>query len=327
MAKLADILAKDITRSIDGVIKADDEAHIVQELEEYVLTNEVAKQLERMVSHYLEAIEKGKSAGGGCPFNGVWISGYFGSGKSHLLKMLAYLLEDAPVGGKRLSPIFLPKIQDQFLKANLQNALKAPATSILFNIDQLADSSRGHDENAMLYIFEKALNRMLGYYHENRAIAEFERHLDEEGSYAGFQDHYKKTNNASWQESRAKAFGLNRNKLVSALASYKKIPEEDARSLIDHYKNEAGLSIEGFAGRIKTWLDGRKDPQHRLNFFVDEVGQFIADNTRLMLNLQTIAETLATVCRGRDRRPDFKADQRLLQDPGPLRHPHLAQLG
>ena len=37
----------------------------------------------------------------------------------------------------------------------------------------------------------------------------------------------------------------------------------------------------------------------RLNFFVDEVGQFIAENAKLMVNLQTIAESLNTYCRGR----------------------------
>ena len=40
-------------------------------------------------------------------------------------------------------------------------------------------------------------------------------------------------------------------------------------------------------------------PDFRLNFFVDEVGQFIGSNTRLMLNLQTIAESLHTKCQGR----------------------------
>ncbi|MCB1674417.1 MAG: hypothetical protein KDI00_07100, partial [Pseudomonadales bacterium] len=31
----------------------------------------------------------------------------------------------------------------------------------------------------------------------------------------------------------------------------------------------------------------------------DEVGQYIADNVKLMTNLQTIAESLATKCNGR----------------------------
>ncbi len=85
------IFAKPIDRPIEGVIKADDEASLRSEVEEYVLTNEVARRLEEFLdayTHYTNA-------------NGVWISGFFGSGKSHLLKMLALLLENRAVEGAR----------------------------------------------------------------------------------------------------------------------------------------------------------------------------------------------------------------------------------
>ena len=48
---------------------------------------------------------------------------------------------------------------------------------------------------------------------------------------------------------------------------------------------------------IKDYVD-KQDPGFRLNFFVDEVGQYIADNSKLMVNLQTIAESFATKCKG-----------------------------
>jgi DNA replication protein DnaC len=70
-----------------GVIKADDESSLHTELSEYVLTDEVAKRLE----HFLDAYNDYHGA------NGVWVSGFFGSGKSHLLKMLALLLENRQV--------------------------------------------------------------------------------------------------------------------------------------------------------------------------------------------------------------------------------------
>ena len=86
---LANIFAKPIDRPIEGVIKADDEASLRLEVEEYVLTNEVAKRLDA----FLDAYNDYQNA------NGVWISGFFGSGKSHLLKMLALLLENREVDG------------------------------------------------------------------------------------------------------------------------------------------------------------------------------------------------------------------------------------
>ena len=44
--QLNEIFAKDIQRPIEGVIKADDAAHLGTEVDEYVLTNEAAKGLE-----------------------------------------------------------------------------------------------------------------------------------------------------------------------------------------------------------------------------------------------------------------------------------------
>jgi hypothetical protein len=299
MPKLAEILAKDIDRTIDGVVKADDDAHIFQEIDEYVLTDEVAKQLESVVEEYLKAIEAASKSGPGHPVNGVWISGYFGCGKSHLLKMLAYLMENREVDGHSVSDIFLPKVDDQILKGNLQLALKTPAKSILFNIEALTDAARKDDETSILHIFEKALNRMMGFYHENRAIAEFERHLTEEGQYDAFLEAYHDETGDEWKENRGKAFGLGRSKLIKALCRALDMQEQDARDLIDHYKSETSLSVEGFAQRILEWVNAQEDPAFRLNFFVDEVGQFIAGNVKLMLNLQTIAEELATLCKGR----------------------------
>jgi DNA replication protein DnaC len=98
MTKLTTIFAKPIQRHIEGVIKADDEASLQQEVEEYVLTNEVAKRLE----DFLYAYNNYQGA------NGVWISGFFGSGKSHLLKMLALLLENRPINGRSTLDLFLP---------------------------------------------------------------------------------------------------------------------------------------------------------------------------------------------------------------------------
>ena len=74
--KLREIFEKAVDRPIEGVIKADDEASLRLELEEYIITNEGEKWLER----FLDAYNNYQTA------NGVWISGFFGSGKSHLLK-------------------------------------------------------------------------------------------------------------------------------------------------------------------------------------------------------------------------------------------------
>ena len=76
---LTEIFAKDVQRPIEGVIKADDVAHLGTEVDEYVLTNEAAKGLELLLEAYTNYTNA----------NGVWISGFFGSGKSHLAMRVA----------------------------------------------------------------------------------------------------------------------------------------------------------------------------------------------------------------------------------------------
>ncbi len=76
MTALKTIFQKPVNRPIEGVIKADDEASLRLELEEYVLTDEVEN---RLIS-FFDAYNDYQVA------NGVWLSGFFGSGKSHLLK-------------------------------------------------------------------------------------------------------------------------------------------------------------------------------------------------------------------------------------------------
>src|SRR6478752_8958116 len=112
---LNEIFSKDVQRPIEGVIKADDTSHLAIEVEEYVLTNEAAKGLE----HVLEAYTNYTNA------NGVWISGFFGSGKSHLLKMLAHLLGDIEghdYPRDQVSETFRAKAEGGFLPALIAKA-------------------------------------------------------------------------------------------------------------------------------------------------------------------------------------------------------------
>src|SRR5664280_2550049 len=106
---------KDINRPIETVIKADDQEHVLDEVQEYVVTNEVAKKIRDFFSAYNDY----QGA------NGVWISGFFGSGKSHLLKILSYVLENKEFDGYKLGELFAEKIEnDKILKADIINATR-----------------------------------------------------------------------------------------------------------------------------------------------------------------------------------------------------------
>lgn len=90
---IKNMFAEDIDRKINGVVKVeqDESAILVQELDEYVITKELKKHFIDFFRNYGASFEENVSD------IGVWISGFFGSGKSHFLKMLSYLLENKEV--------------------------------------------------------------------------------------------------------------------------------------------------------------------------------------------------------------------------------------
>ena len=179
------IFKKPVARPIEGVIKADDESSLYNEIEEYVITNEVAKRFESFLEAYNNYTDE-KSA------NGVWISGFFGSGKSHLLKMLALLLEDRNINGVSTLDLFLPKCGDnEILRGDLKRAVAIPSKSILFNIDQKADVITKTQIDALLAVFVKVFDEMCGYYGKQGHIAQFERDLDSRGLYETFKSAYQ----------------------------------------------------------------------------------------------------------------------------------------
>lgn len=287
---MRDIFEKPVDRSIDGVIKADDEASLRDELDEYVVTGEIGQRLEQ----FLDAYNNYSTA------NGVWISGFFGSGKSHLLKMLALLLENREVDGVKAFDIFAQKDalkNDPMLTGALRKAVSIPSKSILFNIDQKADVISKTDVDALLAVFQKVFDEMCGYYGKQPHIALFERQLDERGQFDAFKAAFLELSSKPWETRGREEALLEGRNIATAFARATETEAADAKDILTQYRKDTRVSIEDFANTVKAWID-RQAPKFRLNFFVDEVGQYIADNIKLMTNLQTIAESLNTKCKG-----------------------------
>ncbi|MDB4642820.1 BREX system P-loop protein BrxC [Flavobacteriaceae bacterium] len=287
--KINSIFLKNINRNIETVIKADDRDHISDEVAEYVITSEISKKIRDLFGAY-------NSYSGA---NGVWISGFFGSGKSHLLKILSYVLENKEFDGYSSGDLFAEKIEDdQMLKGDVVAASKIPSESILFNIDQQAQITSKEDANAILEVFYKVFYDHLGYYGFIPHVAEFEMWLDDEGILAEFKEKFKIKSGNEWEGVRKNYFDITLQKNLSAvLGDIKNVGSEDYIDILDKLEENHKQSIEDFCNRVQQYIS-KQERGFRLNFFVDEVGQYISDNTKLMLNLQTIAESLATKTKG-----------------------------
>lgn len=292
--KIADLFDKDIRREINGVIKVGqrDEVNLEQELSEYVVTKELDKHFHAFFERYTSALDQPTDK------MGVWISGFFGSGKSHFLKILSYLLENRQVREMRAVEYFDEKrVPDSILRSNINRSANISADVILFNIDSKADSTSKNQKDAIVKVFQKAFDEHLGYFGTVPETAEFERTLDKRGQYEAFKQAFELVAGNSWVNC-CDAWLFHQDDIVAALQSSAGMSQEAANQLVENHGQSYSLSPEKFAQVVKAYVD-TKGSQHHIVFMVDEVGQYVGDSTALMLNLQTVVEDLGTHCHGK----------------------------
>ncbi|WP_160257632.1 BREX system P-loop protein BrxC [Bifidobacterium cuniculi] len=297
---MQDIFARGIDQQFNGVIKANDEKDLTNEVNDYVLTAELQSNLEKFLDLYNDP--------GNHQINGVWISGFYGSGKSHLLKMISHIIGDVPRGvvnhgtessamsRKDVVEAFRHKATEQgnhFLEGQIARTLTIPTTSILFNIGQKTNQN---SSETVMDAFVRVFNETRGYAGSQPAIALFERDLDRRGWLDDFRKAFEEEAPEPWQTAR-NTYGLWDYEIRTAYAKVTGKPVEN--DLVGQYDAQyRHYTVEDFTNDVMAWLD-RQAPTQRVVFLVDEIGQFIGDHTERMLELQSIVEGLAVKSNGR----------------------------
>ena len=281
---------KDINRDINGVIKVaqDDEKSLHQELSEYIITKELRRHFRTFFDNYTKAIDLPTDK------MGVWISGFFGSGKSHFLKMLSYLLSNRKVQGVPAIDYFKDKFDDPMMYAQAVRSVSIPTESILFNID--IEGPINKDKTAVLRTFAKMFYNHCGFYGDDLKIAKLERFIDRQGKTEAFRQKFEEVNGGSWVETRD-SFAFFEDDVVEVLRSVLGMSEQAARNWFNGEETNE-MSIAQLVSDIKEYVDGKGD-KFRLLFMVDEVGQYIGDDGDLMINLQSLVEELGAKCMGK----------------------------
>lgn len=283
---IKNLFLQDVNREIETVVKADDTRNRDTEIKEYVITNEISRKIGNLFSEY------GRST----TINGVWIHGFFGSGKSHLLKMLSYVFGGVKLeSGVSAAEVFSTKTNDELLKSDILRAGNVSAESILFNIDQQATISSKEKGDSILAVFYKVFFDHLGFYGTQTHVAEFEWWLHfRKNIYTEFQEQFQLATGKIWKEARRDYYDLDITDAISAvLGKLLEREETDYETILEDIEEKQELSVQDFANRVAEYIKS-KPKGFQLNFFIDEVGQFIAGDVNLMLNLQTITESLGT---------------------------------
>ena len=285
------IFEKDIDRKINGVVQVEQDTNnvIEQELDEYVITKELKKHFITFFNNYNDAFLEATAD------IGVWISGFFGSGKSHFLKMLSYILENIVINGIKTVERFRKKFEDDPATFMLiDSATKNETETILFNID--IEGSINKDKTAVLRVFAKMFYNHLGFYGENLKVAKLEQFIDKKGKTEEFRRVFEEKNGQSWIESRD-AYAFFEDDVVETLKEVLGMSETSARNWFDGTEN-VETSIAQLVSEIKEYVDSKPD-NFRLLFMIDEAGQYIGGDTDMLLNLQSLVEQLGSKCMGK----------------------------
>ncbi|MBQ9210206.1 MAG: BREX system P-loop protein BrxC [Clostridia bacterium] len=288
---IRNMFEKQIDRPINGVIKVDEEVEkvIEQEVGEYVITNELKKHFISFFSFYVEALNVPTAD------IGVWISGFFGSGKSHFLKMLSYIMENKEIGGVRTVELFREKFSDDLGTFMLIDQATKPETeTILFNIG--IQSSINKDDTAVQRVFAKVFYEHLGLYGRNLKVAQLEYYILRQGKYDEFKAAYLRRSGKTWEDDR-QGFAFKGKYIVPTLMEVLDMSEEHANAW---FKDKAPVefSIELLVSQIKEYVDSKSKNFHLL-FMADEVGQYVGTNISLLLDLQGVIEKLGSECKGK----------------------------
>ena len=289
--RIQSMFKDDINRKINGVVKVDqDESSVlVQELNEYVITRELKKHFITFFNNYIESLDEETAD------IGVWISGFFGSGKSHFLKMLSYILENKEVQGIKTVERFRAKFADDPATFMLiDRATKGHTDTILFNID--IEGSINKDKTAVLRVFAKMFYNYLGFYGENLKVAKLEQFVAKKGKTEEFRRVFEEKNGAPWLESRD-AYAFFEDDIVATMQEVLGMSEQAASNWFNGSET-IETSIAQLVSEIKEYVDAQPR-DFRLLFMIDEVGQYVGGDTDLLINLQSLVEKIGSECMGK----------------------------
>ena len=213
--------------------------------------------------------------------------------------MLSYLISDKEVAGKPALEYFIEddKITDPKVLADIRAAESVSTDVILFDIASKSRTSSAAARDVITMVFLRAFNEKLGYSYQYPRMADLERKLDSEGKLQNFRGRVEELEGSSWDDAVA-GIDLAQDSFVQALVEQGVMSEESARSWCDRVGEEYSISTEDFAKLVRKHIES-KGNDHHVVFCVDEVGQYIGDDSNMMLDLQTLEHDLAVQCHGK----------------------------
>lgn len=299
--RLADIYNKLITRNINPAVVAQDREveTIKTEIDEYVFTDEIINNLYKVLLAIKNKDDVSKT--------GIWVNGYYGSGKSHFLKYLHYCI--APDTRQKAFERLILAVKDRDTLLRPDSKIKMNNTDIaslkrwydqaiiddiLFNAQDVSKENK--DKTTFTQIFFNMFNQSRGYNAYNIPLAILlEKYLDTNNAFDLFKSKIEEEEGFVWEKDAADVVG---NELDTVLRIAKECaPALDIEALKATLLNQETYHIDTrkFASELKSYIATKGD-NYRFIFLVDEVSQFVNTNKDVLLDLQTVIESVSLSC-------------------------------
>lgn len=309
MATVRDIIKRDIGVKVEGVVKVFDRSALANEVREYVVTDKIEDELKRIVDTFTQVSETLRRGGAARDVMGMWVSGFFGSGKSHFAKVLGYVLQNDELGpdGERCIDAFVKHLSDSprgkdvrlrlgEIKLNMQ------VRTIAFEIKSRQSLT---NPNSVGEILLSEFYRDIGF-GENFIVARIERRLQQRGLLDRLAETFDSLHGVPWRSAEGRDDLMTvRRRLAKVLPKIdsKEYPDEQSalQALTDMFRHEK-LTAEGIADELVAWVDAQKPTggktQH-LVFVIDEMGTFIGDSNERIGELNSLAEMIGNKGKGK----------------------------
>lgn len=279
--RIRELFRNNVGRRIEEVVKVDvlDDRIVAGEIDEYVVTPRIEDGFHDVLDVYRETI--GNPSGQ----TNLWVSGFFGSGKSSFAKVLGYLLENRAVGSGRAGDLFFPHCKDQRIEALLRTSWElAPALTVFLELSSSQDVTN-ESEGIVLPLYRALLARL--DYAEAPKLAALEFDLETEGRLDAFESAFREVNGREWKDSRHSTLSVNLASAALHRLDQATFPFADSWAKAFEVPP---LNPKWFAQRAVELVSRRGGGAVRLVFVVDEVSQYIARSIDRIRAMQGVAE-------------------------------------
>ena len=290
--------SRKLDRRIEKVItySARDEERLSAEVEEYEITQGLDEKYSSLLTRMQRVFEGGK-----VDDIGVWVSGFYGSGKSSFTKYLAFALDpNRTLGGEPFRKVLSSRFENKIVPS-LLNSIVKQYPAVVIPLDLGADATTGSNmEKVSQVIYNKSLS-YLGYSSTNIRVAYLEMLLDDLNRYEEFKSlagEIETLGGKNWDE--IKNISMVAGAIAAQLAPQMLpdiFPTSDDFRKLNIFQDDSTSERE----RVKKMLEilRKKSGKENIIFVLDEVGQYISSRDELILNLDGLTRNIKELGEGK----------------------------